>query len=101
MASKAKGRKTADGETETSLPEGSTQSDHSELIGQAVSEGRYLIDQGKSKIDAAMAIYRLIEDQPQAVIVRAFIDGATLTEKGALTYWYNCRRRLARERSAA
>jgi hypothetical protein len=69
-----------------------------DTITKAVAEGRSLIEQGKTKIDAAMAIYRLLEDQPQDVVVTAFVEGATLTEKGALTYWYNCRRKMRRER---
>jgi hypothetical protein len=48
-----------------------------------------------------MAIFRHLEAMPQATITKAFVEGATLTEKGALTYWYNCRRRLAIERRAA
>ena len=69
-----------------------------EIIGQAVADGRALIAQGKSKADAAMAIFRLIGDCPQETVIQAFIQGATLTPKGALTYWYNCKRKLARER---
>ena len=68
-----------------------------ELVKRAISEGRALIDQGKTKIETAMAIYRLLEKEPQETIIAAFIEGATLTQKGALTYWYNCRRRLAKE----
>ncbi|MDN2584353.1 isoaspartyl peptidase/L-asparaginase [Aquibium sp. ELW1220] len=71
-----------------------------QTIEKAIAEGRAMIDQGSSKIDAAMAIYRLLEDQPQETIVQAFQTGATLTEKGALTYWYNCRRKLAKEKRA-
>ncbi len=67
-------------------------------IDEAVSEGKRLIAAGKSKIDTALAIYAKLEGMEQDVIVKAFIEGATLTEKGALTYWYNCRRRLAKER---
>lgn len=69
-----------------------------DIVQEAIAEGRSLIEQGKSKIDAAMAIFRKIETMPQETIVRAFVEGATLTEKGALTYWYNCRRKLVRER---
>ena len=29
-------------------------------------------------------------------VVAAFVEGAGLTEKGALTYWYNCRRKAAK-----
>jgi hypothetical protein len=66
-------------------------------VAEAVKEGLAMIAQGKTKIDAAMAIYRLIEDHSQETAVKAFIQGASLTERGALTYWYNCRRKRARE----
>jgi hypothetical protein len=56
---------------------------------QAVSDGKKLIEEGKTKVEAAMAIYRILAGQPQETIVKAFIAGASLTEKGALTYWYN------------
>lgn len=68
------------------------------IIEAAISEGKRLIVAGKSKIDTALAIYEKLEGMEQDVIVKAFIEGATLTEKGALTYWYNCRRRLAKQR---
>ena len=70
-----------------------------DLITQAVLEGQTLIAEGRPKVEAAMAIYRLLENSPQETIITAFIDGASLTPKGALTYWYNCRRKLSRERS--
>lgn len=66
-------------------------------IQQAVEQGMALIKDGKSKADAARAIYDLLESQGKEVIVAAFIAGATLTEKGALTYWYNCKRKKAKE----
>ena len=44
-----------------------------------------------------MAIFRAIGNQPQDIVLQAFVDGATLTPKGALTYWYNCKRKLARD----
>lgn len=68
------------------------------VIAVAIAEGRKMIEAGKSKIDTALAIYEKLEGMEQDVIVKAFIEGATLTEKGALTYWYNCRRRIAKER---
>lgn len=74
--------------------------DNTDLVQSAVAEGRALIEQGKTKVEASMAIYRQLEALPQETIIAAFIEGASLTEKGALTYWYNCRRRLARERRA-
>ena len=72
--------------------------DSSDIIKQAIAEGRKLIAEGKTKIDAAMAMYRMIEKVDQDAVVAAFVEGASLTPKGALTYWYNCRRKLARER---
>ena len=66
-------------------------------IKEAIAQGKAIIKDGKSKADAARAIYALIKDEPKEIIVAAFIDGATLTEKGALTYWYNCKRRAAKE----
>ena len=72
-----------------------------DLIRQAISDGSALIAEGKSKADAAMAIFRLIGDSTQETVIQAFIEGATLTPKGALTYWYNCKRKLARERKKA
>ena len=69
-----------------------------DIIKQAIADGKVLIAEGKSKADAAMAIFRLIGESSQETVVQAFIEGASLTPKGALTYWYNCKRKLARER---
>ena len=77
-------------QTETTIPS-------DDLITQAVAEGQALIAEGKTKVEAAMAIYRHLNESPQEVVINAFIDGASLTPKGALTYWYNCRRKLLRE----
>ena len=68
-----------------------------DLIAQAVTEGQALIAEGKTKVEAAMAIYRHLQESPQDIVLQAFIDGASLTPKGALTYWYSCRRKLSRE----
>ena len=65
-------------------------------IQEAIAEGPALIKDGKSKADAARAIYARIASEPKEVIVAAFVEGATLAEKGALTYWYNCKRRAAK-----
>jgi len=66
-------------------------------VKKAIEEGQAVIKDGKSKADAAWAIYGQLKDQGKELIVAAFIKGATLTEKGALTYWYNCRKRAAKE----
>ncbi len=42
---------------------------------------------------AAMKMFEMIRDESREVVVKAFIDGAGLTEKGAMTYYYNCRRK--------
>jgi hypothetical protein len=78
-----------------------TDSVPADLIQQAIADGKALIADGKSKADAAMAIFRLIGEGSQDTVVQAFVEGATLTPKGALTYWYNCKRKLARERKKA
>jgi len=66
-------------------------------IQQAIADGRSLIDQGKSKADAARAIHAALRNEAKDVIVAAFMADATLTPKGAITYWYNCERRAAKE----
>ena len=68
-----------------------------DLIAQAILEGQALIAEGKTKVEAAMAIYRHLNESPQEVVLQAFVEGASLTPKGALTYWYNCRRKFSRE----
>ena len=70
-----------------------------DLVAMAVNEGQALIAERKTKVEAAMAIYRHLQDSPQEVVLQAFIEGAALTPKGALTYWYNCRRKISRDSS--
>jgi hypothetical protein len=64
---------------------------------QAVSEGKVLIESGKSKREAAMAIYSILQDKGKDEVIKAFIEGASLTEKGAVTYWYNCKRKAGKD----
>jgi len=63
------------------------------LIKDAIAKGQALIKEGKSKADAAMVIYEALKAEDKEVIAAAFVLGATLTEKGAVTYFYNCRRK--------
>src|SRR5579859_7266543 len=65
-------------------------------VQKAIKEGLALIKDGKSKADAAWAIFGQLKDANKELIVAAFVKGATLTEKGALTYWYNCRRKASK-----
>ena len=43
----------------------------SEATESAIEQGRLLIDQGKSKTEAAMVIFRLIGDQDQQLVLDA------------------------------
>ena len=65
-------------------------------IKNAIDQGKALIAEGKSKADAARAIFTAIKDESKDTIVAAFVEGASLTPKGALTYWYNCRRKASK-----
>ena len=67
------------------------------VVREAIAQGQAIIKEGKSKADAARAIYAALKDEDKDLIVAAFVEGATLTPKGALTYWYNCKRWAARE----
>jgi hypothetical protein len=62
-------------------------------IKDAIAKGKALIKEGKSKADAAMEIFVALKGEEKDVVIAAFVQGATLTEKGAITYWYNCRRK--------
>ena len=62
-------------------------------IKDAIAKGKALIKDGKSKADAAMEIFEALKAEEKDVVIAAFVQGATLTEKGAVTYWYNCRRK--------
>ena len=66
---------------------------HKQPIKEAIAKGKALIKEGKSKAEAAMEIFTALKDEEKDVVIAAFVQGATLTEKGAVTYWYNCRRK--------
>lgn len=81
------------------VPTSKSSKDTSAKISKAVQAGQKVIKEGGTKVEASMEIYRLIHDLEQDVVVQAFVDGATLTPKGALTYWYNCRRKFKKEQA--
>jgi len=66
-------------------------------VKEAIAQGQAIIKEGKSKADAARAIYAVLKDEDKDLIVAAFVKGATLTEKGALTYWYNCKHKAEKD----
>lgn len=80
--------------TETKLP--ITPNDQ-ERYDNSITKGLEVIASGGSKADAARAIYEMIHDEVREVIVQAFVDGATLTVKGAPTYFYNIKRQIERK----
>ena len=66
-------------------------------ITKSIQDGQKVIKDGGTKVEASMTIFRVIHDLDQETVVKTFIEGASLTPKGALTYWYNCRRKLRKE----
>lgn len=70
-------------------------------IKEAIAKGKAVIKEGKSKADAAMLIFEALKDEEKDVVIAAFVQGATLTEKGAVTYWYNCRRKAKKAAKSA
>lgn len=66
-------------------------------VKKAIEGGQVLLKAGKTKAEAAWTIYQKLMDEEKDLIVAAFVKGASLTEKGALTYWYNCKRKAAKE----
>ena len=67
-----------------------------EVVKQAVAEGKALAKDGKTKVEVATAMYQKLKAADRETIVAAFVEGAGLTEKGAVTYFYNCRRKAAK-----
>jgi hypothetical protein len=45
-------------------------------------------------------MYAKLKTADRETAVAAFVEGAGLTEKGALTYWYNCRRKAGKAMAA-
>ena len=63
-------------------------------IKKAIAQGKRLIKSGKSKADVSREIYTLVNNEDREVILHVFRQGATLTEKGSLTYLYNIKRKV-------
>jgi hypothetical protein len=62
-------------------------------IKDAVAKGKELLKEGKTKADVAMVIFEALKAEEKDVVIAAFVQGAGLTEKGSVTYWYNCKRK--------
>ena len=66
---------------------------------KAVALGKELAKKpDMTKAEIARQIYPLILNEDKKVIAQAFIEGAGCTEKGALTYVYNVRRQLQKQK---
>lgn len=62
--------------------------------------GKKLTAEGATKAAASMEVYQRIKDQPRDVAAAVFVAGVGLTEKGAVTYWYNCKRKSEKKTKA-
>ena len=47
-----------------------------------------------TKVSVATQMFDLIHDESRKIVAKAFMEGANLTEKGSMTYYYNCRRKF-------
>ena len=65
-----------------------------ESIKKAIARGKELAKiGGKTKADVAREIYEFVKNEDREIIAQVFIQGANLTEKGAMTYFYNIKRK--------
>jgi hypothetical protein len=66
---------------------------------KAVALGKDLAKQpDMTKAEIARQMYPLVEQEDKKVIAQAFVEGAGCTEKGAMTYVYNVRRQLQKQK---
>jgi len=65
-----------------------------ESIKKAIARGKELTKTGgKTKADVAREIYEFVKNEDREIIAQVFVQGANLTEKGAMTYFYNIKRK--------
>ena len=67
-----------------------------ETVKAAIADGKALAKDGRTKVEIATAMYQKLKGADRETVVAAFKEGAGLTDKGAVTYWYNCRRKSAK-----
>jgi hypothetical protein len=67
-----------------------------EIVKTVVAEGKTMLKDSKTKVQVATAMYAKLKGADRETVVAAFKEGAGLTEKGAVTYWYNCKRKTAK-----
>ena len=66
------------------------------VIKDAIATGKELLKEGKTKADVAMVIFNALKDEDKDTVIAAFVQGAGLTDRGSVTYWYNTRRKAAK-----
>jgi hypothetical protein len=64
-----------------------------DIVKQAIAEGKAMAKEDKTKVEITTAMYQKLKDADRETAVAAFKEGAGLTDKGAMTYWYNCKRK--------
>jgi hypothetical protein len=65
-------------------------------IKDAIVKGKTLLKEGKTKADVAMIIFEALKAEDKDTVIAAFVQGAGLTGKGSVTYWYNCKRKAGK-----
>ena len=83
-----------------SVPSNSIPVKDAPRLASAISEGKSILKECGSKASAARRIYELIHDEHRDIILKAFIEGAEVTPKGAPTYYYNISRKFKRRNTA-
>ena len=66
-------------------------------VEQAIRLARQAIEAGQTKVAAVRMIYPAIANLPRELIWYAIIHGANLSSRGAVTYYYNMRRKPLRK----
>lgn len=67
------------------------------LYRKAIEVGKEIYGASNSKAEAAREIFKMLIDEPREIVLKAFIEGASITVKGSPTYYYNIRRKLRKQ----
>lgn len=68
-----------------------------ETVKQAVADGKAAMKEGKTKVEASLVIFGKLKGADRETVVAALKEGAGLTDKGAMTYYYNCKRKAGKQ----
>jgi len=86
-------------QTNSDLPKKPMQPNDSVLYRRALEIGKETLKAEGSKAAAARAIYKVLADEHREVVLRAFVEGATITPKGSPTYYHAIKRKLRRQQA--